>query len=126
MLASEKDNFWTVFVDHFFTVVTAEAAGSSRARMSAPFHLAPNAVSTGPARTSAGSCAAALSWHPASGLSWLASAWFLGSALTALVTAFRIHHLELRRLAWLGLLMMAVADGISISAASNVVVTTPT
>jgi MFS family permease len=49
---------------------------------------------------------------------WLASAGFFGAAGMALPLAFRIHRLDLRKLAWLGLLLMAVTDGISISAAS--------
>lgn len=44
---------------------------------------------------------------------WLASAGFLGAALAALLLAFRMHRLDLRRLALLGLLLMAVTDGLS-------------
>lgn len=48
----------------------------------------------------------------------LASAGFLGAACTALVLSFRIHHLDLRRIALLGLIVMAITDGLSIAAAS--------
>ena len=53
-----------------------------------------------------------------SGAGWVASAGFLGSAIGALGLAFRIHHLNLRRLATYSLLLMAVTDGLSIFAAS--------
>ncbi|MEM1413098.1 MAG: MFS transporter, partial [Pseudomonadota bacterium] len=43
----------------------------------------------------------------------LSSASFLGSALAALVLAFRIHRLNLRLVAGIGLLGMAIADGVS-------------
>lgn len=48
----------------------------------------------------------------------LSSASFFGAALAALALAFRIHHLDLRRVALLGLLGMAAADGVSALAGS--------
>jgi predicted MFS family arabinose efflux permease len=47
----------------------------------------------------------------------LSSASFLGAASVALALSFRIHHLDLRRLALIGLLGMAVGDGFSAAAA---------
>lgn len=49
---------------------------------------------------------------------WVASAGFLGGSVGALGLAFRIHHLDLHRLAFLGLVVMTVADGASIAANS--------
>lgn len=48
----------------------------------------------------------------------LASAGFLGAAAAALILAFRIHHLDLRRMTVLGLVIMVAADGASIAAAA--------
>lgn len=48
----------------------------------------------------------------------LASAVFLGTSLAALVLAFRIHHMNLRRLACTGLVLMLLADGLSTGAAA--------
>lgn len=47
----------------------------------------------------------------------LSSASFLGAALVALFLAFRIHRLDLRRIALVGLLGMALGDGASAFAA---------
>lgn len=44
---------------------------------------------------------------------WLASAGFLGAALAALLLAFRMHHLDLVRLAFFSLLLMIIADALS-------------
>ena len=49
---------------------------------------------------------------------WAASASFLGGALAAFVLSLRIHQLDLRRLAWAGLLVMLVCDAACIAAAS--------
>lgn len=47
---------------------------------------------------------------------YLASAGFLGSAVSAIYVSLRIHHLDLRRLASLGLVLMIFADGASSAA----------
>lgn len=47
---------------------------------------------------------------------YLASAGFLGSAVAAIYVSLRIHHLDLRRLAYWGLGLMILADGVSIAA----------
>ena len=41
----------------------------------------------------------------------------MGSAVAALVLAFRIHHMDLRRITLWGLVTMIVCDGLSIGAA---------
>jgi len=48
---------------------------------------------------------------------YLASAGFLGSAIAAIYISLRIHHLDLRKLAYTGLTLMILADGVSITAA---------
>ena len=48
---------------------------------------------------------------------YVASAGFLGSATAAIVISLRIHHLDLRRLAWTGLAVLILCDAISIFAA---------
>lgn len=48
---------------------------------------------------------------------YLASAGFLGSAVAAIVISLRIHHLDLRRLAWIGLTVLILCDAVSIFAA---------
>jgi len=48
---------------------------------------------------------------------YLASAGFLGSAVAAIVISLRIHHLDLRRLARAGLLVLIACDAVSIFAA---------
>lgn len=48
---------------------------------------------------------------------YLASAGFLGSAIAAIVISLRIHHLDLRRLAWMGLSVLILCDAVSIFAA---------
>ncbi len=42
----------------------------------------------------------------------------LGAALTAIPVALTIHHLDLKRLAYSGLIIMAITDGLSIAAVS--------
>ncbi|MGI9264405.1 MAG: MFS transporter, partial [Gammaproteobacteria bacterium] len=42
----------------------------------------------------------------------------LGSAVTAVPVALAIHHLDLKRLALVGLIVMVIADGLSIAAMS--------
>ena len=44
---------------------------------------------------------------------YLASAGFLGSAVAAIFVSLRVHHLDLRRLAYMGLVLMIVADSAS-------------
>ena len=48
---------------------------------------------------------------------YVASAGFLGGALAAIYISLRIHHLDLRRMAYAGLGLMILADGASIAAA---------
>lgn len=48
---------------------------------------------------------------------YVASAGFLGGALAAIFISLRIHHVDLRRLAYLGMGLMVLADGGSIAAA---------
>jgi MFS family permease len=48
---------------------------------------------------------------------YVASAGFLGGATAAIVISLRIHHMDLRRMAYAGLGLMVVADGGSIAAA---------
>jgi MFS family permease len=48
---------------------------------------------------------------------YLASAGFLGSAVAAIVISLRIHHLDLRRLAWMGITVLILCDAMSIFAA---------
>ena len=47
---------------------------------------------------------------------YLASAGFLGAAVSAIYASLRIHHLDLRRLAYTGLALMILTDGVSIAA----------
>jgi predicted MFS family arabinose efflux permease len=49
---------------------------------------------------------------------WAVAIGALGAALAAIPVALTIHHLDLRRLALSGLILMAVADGLSMAAAS--------
>jgi MFS family permease len=48
---------------------------------------------------------------------YVASAGFLGGAMAAFYISLRIHHLSLRRLAFIGLGILILTDGISIAAA---------
>jgi MFS family permease len=48
---------------------------------------------------------------------YVASAGFLGGALVAIFVSLRIHHVDLRRMAYLGLGLMVLADGGSIAVA---------
>ena len=48
---------------------------------------------------------------------YVASAGFLGGALAAIFISLRIHHVDLRRMAYAGLGLMVLADGGSIAAA---------
>ncbi|MFC1796110.1 MFS transporter [Pseudomonadota bacterium] len=47
---------------------------------------------------------------------YVASAGFLGGAIAAIFISLRIHHVDLRRMAYLGLGLMVLADGGSIAA----------
>jgi predicted MFS family arabinose efflux permease len=49
---------------------------------------------------------------------WATATGALGAALAAIPVALTIHHLDLRRLATAGLIVMAIADGLSIAALS--------
>ena len=53
-----------------------------------------------------------------SGAGWAASAGFLGSATGAILVALRIHHLDLRKIALAGLIVMIICDTASMIAAS--------
>jgi len=48
---------------------------------------------------------------------YVASAGFLGGALAAIFISLRIHHVDMRRMAYVGLGLMVLADGGSIAAA---------
>ena len=48
---------------------------------------------------------------------YVASAGFLGGAMAAIFISLRIHHVDMRRMAYLGLGLMILADGGSIAAA---------
>jgi predicted MFS family arabinose efflux permease len=49
---------------------------------------------------------------------WAAAAWFLGSGGAAVLISLRIHHLDLRRLAWSGLWIMLACDLACVAAVS--------
>jgi predicted MFS family arabinose efflux permease len=49
---------------------------------------------------------------------WVASASFIGGAVISLILAFRMHHIDLRRLATLALVFAAVMDAVSAFAAA--------
>lgn len=50
---------------------------------------------------------------------WVASANFIGSAVISLILAFRMHHIDLRRTATIGLVFAIAADVVSAYAASQ-------
>jgi predicted MFS family arabinose efflux permease len=56
---------------------------------------------------------------PESFAGWVASAGFIGAAVIALILAFRMHHIDLRRLAIAALAFAAVGDAVSAFAASE-------